>query len=89
MVLSSSVKVTVAISLRYTAPFSDFTTKFSSSSGVSISPNIRMLRRWPEDIRLPAESVILPLLMAPITLSKLTFAAIILYTSTATSTSRS
>ncbi|CAI8217953.1 MAG: Uncharacterised protein [Flavobacteriaceae bacterium] len=58
--------------------FSDFTTKFSSSFGLSISPKILMVLRCPLVLKLPAEMVVLPLDMAPNMSEKLTEEAIIL-----------
>ena len=68
----------LATSLRYTAPFSDLMIKFSRASGVSISPIILMVLRWPELTKLPAESVIFPFPMACKMSLKLTLEAIIL-----------
>ena len=79
VVLSFSLKLTVATSLRYTIfPFSDLTTKFSSSFGLSISPKILMVLRCPLALKLPADMVVLPLEMAPCMSVKLTEDAIIL-----------
>ena len=89
VVASISLNRMVEISFKYMAPPSFFTTNSPKSEGVWISPITRMLRRWPLEMILPAETVEFSFRMAWMTSPKLTFDAIILRISTATSTSLS
>ena len=64
-VASFSLKLILAISPRYTGPPSVFTTIFSSSSGLSISPVKRMLRLCPPITIFPLEIVEFSFEIAP------------------------
>ena len=64
-VASFSLKLILAISPRYTGPPSVFTTIFSSSSGLSISPVKRMLRLCPPITTFPLEIVEFSFEIAP------------------------